>query len=294
MEMSRDFYLLDPPFRTAEKHALRARSGLGPMEELHLWNGKLLCEYGKMKLCIEENIPVKIVNHEFSSPRQARIWAIRYSLEHRTCFDPWRYWLIGQLYFEMREEEQDPTHQDIQRNELSATSLLREFQITRSTLDNYRFYAQGIRRFFGENEDTAFRILRGEIALSLNNMRQIMKLSPEDFSEVAREMEEAGEFVSPNRVTAILEKRLPPSRPRKEGKRTTIKDMPAYDPDAEVMSLLLTLPIWTRQMERAQKATDFCKVTPGTVRKLGEALTIHRMEVQQLLRLLRKAQYGLK
>lgn len=52
-------------------------------------------------------------------------------------------------------------------------------------------------------------------------------------------------------------------------RQKTIKDMPDYDPDAEVSSLTLTLPSWRATLLRVIKALETNPVTPAARRKLG-------------------------
>jgi hypothetical protein len=44
-------------------------------------------------------------------------------------------------------------------------------------------------------------------------------------------------------------------------KTVSIKDMPAYDPDAEFASLTLTIPSWISSIKRAINASDINKVS---------------------------------
>ena len=72
----------------------------------------------------------------------------------------------------------------------------------------------------------------------------------------------------------------------------TIKDMPEYDPDAEVMTLLLTLPSWTDKIRKTRESTDLTIISRNAAIHLERELIRHSDETLEMLRLLRKAQHG--
>ena len=287
-----DFWRLDPPLSEREKMQLRKRSHVWQNEEIHVWDERLLVEQDKMQICVEEQIPTKIIHHEFEARRDAAIWAIQYTLERRAMSEFWRYYLLGQLYYEMQKREEEA-------NLMGTTGLMApprvllsaQFDLTSSTLSNYDIYARGIRRFWDAQESVAYKILQGDIRVSLNNMRYLSRIEEEKFQQVVKRFQETEDLDDVFQVTAILAELIPAVR-RKREKVATIKDMPQFDPDAEMTSLMLTLPIWTRQMERTRDSSDFQKISKETATAMEEALVRHRVEIQHFLRLLRKANYG--
>lgn len=48
----------------------------------------------------------------------------------------------------------------------------------------------------------------------------------------------------------------------------SIKDMPEYDPDAEIASLTLTIPSWISSMNRVRDVSDMSKVSIAAKAKL--------------------------
>lgn len=287
-----DFWRLDPPMTDGEKLKMRQRSYTWQVEEIHVWNERLLVEQDKIQFCLEENIPTKVITHEFASRLEARIWAVRYTLEHRPMTEFWRYYLTGRLYIDLQEWEQKEPLDAIHPNKAKTAKLnmMADYDITSSTLGNYVFYARGIQRFIDSQEALAFKILQGEIQISLNNMRTIVRMKDELFQQLVQRFQEGGDLGNPSRVVAIIDEVEPTARQKKE-KVASIKDMPEYDPDAEIMSLSLTLPIWTRQMERARNSSDFRKISKETAKSMEQGLVHHRTEIQHFIRMLRKAQY---
>ena len=285
-----DFWHLDPPMSDTEKLQIRKTSYTWQEEVFHIWDKRLLAEQDKMQLCMEMEIPMKVVEHTFATRQEARMWAMQYSLEHRPMTEWWRYWLMGQLYNELQlMERSEPLEaMSLQKTKGARLTMMADYDLTGSTLSNYAFYARGIQRFFDAQEALAFKILQGEIQVSLNKMRTIVRLKEEPFRQVVQRFQGEGDLSNPSRVVAILEEVAPS---RKKEKVASIKDMPEYDPEAEIMSLCLTLPIWTRQMERARNSSDFRKISRGTAGSMEKELIHHRTEIQRFLRMLRKAEY---
>ena len=58
----------------------------------------------------------------------------------------------------------------------------------------------------------------------------------------------------------------------KEEKQRSIKDMPVYDADADVVGLALTVPSWTGSIQRVWKKTNFEKVSE--VAKINLAIAL--------------------
>lgn len=287
-----DFWRLDPPMSDTEKLQMRKRSYAWQEEEIHLWNERLLVEQDKIHLCLEEKIPTKVVEHKFDTRQEARVWAMRYSLEHRPMTENWRYWLMGELYAELQMLERSEPLETIspRKTKGARQTMMDDYDVTGSTLSNYAFYARGIQRFFDTQEALAFKILQGEIQVSLNKMRTIVQLKDEPFRQLVHRFQREGDLSNPARVVAILEEVAPS---RKKERVASIKDMPEYDPEAEIMSLCLTLPIWTRQMVRARNSSDFRKISHGTASSMEKELINHRTEIHRFLRMLRKAEcYG--
>ena len=54
--------------------------------------------------------------------------------------------------------------------------------------------------------------------------------------------------------------------------RPSVKDMPAFDPDAPAVELSLTVPSWTSSIKRAQKNIDAEVVSDRAKEKLREVL----------------------
>ena len=66
-------------------------------------------------------------------------------------------------------------------------------------------------------------------------------------------------------------------------KAPEIKQMPKYDPNAEISSLTLTIPSWISSIERTCSSADFEHATPEALDKLGLKLQILQEAINILI-----------
>ena len=64
----------------------------------------------------------------------------------------------------------------------------------------------------------------------------------------------------------------------------SVKDMPQFDPDAEVSSLTLTIPSWQSSIERTKKAADLTIVSDKAKDNLVKALRALGLTIVDLLK----------
>ena len=71
---------------------------------------------------------------------------------------------------------------------------------------------------------------------------------------------------------------------------TTIKDMPAFDPDAEINSLALTIPSWVRSINRTRSTVKFSLLTSGGRDRLEQELYRLQEAAEMMARALKEVQ----
>ena len=63
----------------------------------------------------------------------------------------------------------------------------------------------------------------------------------------------------------------------------SVKDMPVFDPDAEITGLTLTIPSWTSSIERTKTKSDLSIVSNNARTKLTSALQDLQAKIQEML-----------
>jgi hypothetical protein len=74
----------------------------------------------------------------------------------------------------------------------------------------------------------------------------------------------------------------------KQAALPAIKTMPAFDPDAEVAGLTLTIPSWMSSIERTKKTADLNSVSTVAKSRLEEALVSLDSKVQEMLKAIKE------
>ena len=69
-------------------------------------------------------------------------------------------------------------------------------------------------------------------------------------------------------IEHLLYHKRPVPKPVIKDISPAIKQVPEYDPDAEISSLTLTIPSWVSSIQRTTDQTDFSSITESANRKL--------------------------
>ena len=76
--------------------------------------------------------------------------------------------------------------------------------------------------------------------------------------------------------------------PRNDARPQSVKDMPAYDPDAEIHSLALTIPSWINSMERLHMTINPAEVSVNAYRELAEELDNLKSAVETMMAVIKE------
>ena len=113
-------------------------------------------------------------------------------------------------------------------------------------------------------------------------------MSPEEMKKVVRKIEVTQQpFVKYNTTRQEVQRsRGLFSRVVNTG--PSVKDMPAYDPDAEITGLTLTIPSWASSIDRTRSKADLRIVSDKARGRLAEALTELQHKVSDMLTALKE------
>ena len=62
----------------------------------------------------------------------------------------------------------------------------------------------------------------------------------------------------------------------------SIHEMPKFDPDADILNLIYTIPSWISSIDRAAKHTDFQKTTAKSNHKLANQIVYLREALDRI------------
>lgn len=154
---------------------------------------------------------------------------------------------------------------------LTKERIAREYGLNPCSVARYSTYARGIDYIASIKPMMADRILSGETKIS---METVMTCCGKEEQEVIRLLTVSGEGVSVKRSG---------SAKTETAMGTTIKDMPAFDPDAEINSLALTIPSWISSVNRTRSAAKFSLLTSEGRGQLEQQLLQLQETVQMML-----------
>jgi len=165
------------------------------------------------------------------------------------------------------QERDEETHS----RSKTAERIAKDNHISKATVEKYAIYARAMDALGEKDAEIIPRILSGQYKIAHKNVVELSKLSPPEIKKVERRIKKMQQpFIQYNQSrNAISEV--------SEGARgtmavTSIKDMPAFDPDADINGLALTIPSWSSSIDRVLKRTDLSIISShareGLVRQL--------------------------
>jgi hypothetical protein len=139
------------------------------------------------------------------------------------------------------------------------------------TVMKYHVFSMALNDVFDQNVDFATRILLGKTRISHENALELSRLMPEEIRAIAATVIADNidhitlSFIRNEVKWSHIQTRAPQSRRElkelKEIKHAAIRQMPQYDPDAEVNSLCMTIDSWISSIQRVQCSDNFKKIT---------------------------------
>ena len=292
------FRTLIPPLNKAEYTELeKSLIKEGCREPLITWNGYLIDGHNRYEICTRLNIKYKVANLPFESEEDAISWICSNQLGRRSISEETRKYLIGKRYEaekiigerrsnrginqytpEQKRPVGRPASNDYRHR--TADKLGKEYHVSHGTIKNYGSFSRVVDRIGERAPALATQILAGKVKISQKGLTELVEMNDSEMDAVTSSISERGEYVPYNNtrreiheLTKKTETQVAPS----------VKDMPAYDPDAEAVGLTLTIPTWASSIERIDGIMDKTKLSKKARKKLIEALQMLKMKINEML-----------
>lgn len=278
---------------------------------IRVWGTTILVDYEVYLFCRTNKIPLKLSAVAISNREEAISWICRDQLVRTDIPEEMRKYLIGKRCHaekalgvmettankEAVKRGEVPVDNETSASVYDSTSvrtcerLGAEYHISYGTVRKYSFYAEALDLVYKQEPAFGRLILRGNIRLSHEHLVEISGLSRNELSRLAKYYFNGNE---PNptylKYKALQYQDKPRAAPQEP--TSSIKEMPEYDPDAEIASLALTVPSWVDSVRRTQKQTDFSKIGERARWKLVYELTNMIYIIDDLLKVLKEENYG--
>ena len=283
----------DDAQRTLERELLENRC----QSEINLWGRIILEGFLRYQLCLKHELPVRTRQIPVHNRREALTWACAAQLRRSDLKPEMRLYLIGKRY---SVEKGVPGRRPSQLPDIVAQSqpkegersvpgstairLGEEYGFGRYAITRYGVYAESIDQLFRTAPQLAALILSGMLEMTQKDVIRVSQLP----NQVLRKAEENPEnFVLQNGWRRRKRGRPPAydgQRPAPEfSRQMLVKQMPSYDPDAEVSGLTLTIPSWISSIQRTHATAEFSAISPGALERLAAQLLCLTKSAEQLM-----------
>lgn len=258
-------------------------------KSLVVWNEYLIDGFSHYRICVEHKLPFYVENKEFSGWEAAAAWICAQQLKRNDIPEELRKFLIGTQYLlETREAKLlyngDGLHAE-QYGSVCRQIAVRlgiENHVARATVQKYAAYAQALELILERMPKIAENILSGHIKISHEKVVAVSKLEDQMFRRVVHQMETMKQpfFLEgihqryPQKLENSVEKPVP---------GPSVKDMPVFDPDAEVTGLTLTIPSWSGSIDRMIRKTDLTLTSMKAKERLASALLSLQKKISEAL-----------
>lgn len=272
----------------------------GCRDPIVVWHDVIVDGHNRYEICMRHGIPFDTKNMEFECREVAIAWICANQLGRRNITDETRKFLIGMQYesekvvtrirnkigknqhtvdiSSMNDEEADKAcrHWTAQR-------IAEENNVSAATVQKYAIFTRALEEIGKKEPRLVPKILSGQYKIAHKHVMEMSELSPEDLRRINRKIER-----NPAQFIQYKATRPPVSGKYESVANDTpsapsVKDMPEFDPDAEISSLTLTIPSWKSSIERAKNTADLAIVSPQAKGDLVQALYELRKTIADLL-----------
>ena len=226
---------------------------------INTWRGYLLCNPCKYSSATA-NDTIDYIDHDFEDINEAGSFVCSVQLHRSDLTNSYRKYLIGKK-FSYEEALFHKTNRDIPKICKNA-------------------------------EELAFHILMEQIKVSHENTIELSRLTPDEIRYLSQAVIEQRlkhltfqdirhecEWKHTNNKSSISRSE---KREIKESPQVSIRQMPAYNPDADVNSLCMTIDSWVSSIKRVNQAVDFSTISRKAMINLVRQLTILEQTVNML------------
>ena len=301
LSVAEEFKLLFQPLSLEGRTELEKKL-LAEMDEqvFYVWHGSLIEAPEKYEICQKQDIPFIFKELEFSDVLEAGAYICGSELNRKDLTIEMRTYLIGRLFLYHQEIEardfivRNPNSVTFRRHGNrpkgmyeTASEIAEELDLVAGTVLKYGRFASAIESIYVLDPVIARAILSHRIRISHEDLQELVrndnrlnifrKLSLEiksskvNYYDFKKRMEEEA-----RKQILLKEKRM------QQKVHPSIHEMPKYDPDADILNLIYTIPPWISSIDRATNNADFENITMRSRRKLKEQIELFREALERI------------
>ena len=280
----------------------------GCREPIAVWNGIIVDGHNRYKICTEHQIPFAVEEMSFSCREEVISWICANQLGRRNLTEESRKYLIGKQYeseklltrrravyqavdggpaetglpYETFNPSEEVRAGDTKRK--TAERIAMENHISHGTVEKYSIYTRAIEEIEKKAPQMAKKILSGRYKVSHEGVLSLAKRSAEEIQDLNKRLEHSQHPFAKYQTTRQEIQGISRAPRGSQSCKPSIKDMPEFDPDAEVIGLTLTIPSWSSSIDRIVHS-NLDNVSDSARQKLHNAL----MDLQEAISLMLSA-----
>ena len=261
----------------------------GCQTHIVIWNRVIIKGFSEYEICHRWEIPFQVEETFFNSRDEAIIAIATETLKHKNITDEQYRYCIGKIYDAYKSSLEDiypyqkqytPDEQRRPRygkNRQTISQILgTKLNLSNGTVSKYGVFSRAVDAIFSKAPAIGEEILSGKFHISHDNIVELSKLSKEEIVVIHKHVtvnnNERLLYPTIQRNRLSDKKRAKQEVQKKRNKEPVIKQMPVYDPDAEISSLTLTIPMWISSMNRTKSIAKFSEATTQGLWKLEQQL----------------------
>lgn len=272
----------------------------GCRDPIVVWNDVIVDGHNRYEICVRHNIPFDTKNMEFECREAAIAWICANQLGRRNITEETRKFLIGMQYenekvvtrvrnrlgrnqHSLEDEDVSEDMEGAAGRHWTAQRIAEENNVSAATVQKYAFYTRALEEIGRKEPRLVPKILSGQYKIAHKHVMEMAGLPASDLRRINQKIDR-------NPAQFMQYKATRPPAPSKHDSSASdaptgpsVKDMPEFDPDAEISSLTLTIPSWRSSIERTRNTADLTIASPQAKGSLVQALNELRNTIAELL-----------
>ena len=303
-----EFKGMIPPLKPDEYKCLEeSLLSEGCRDPIMLWNSIIVDGHNRYEICTRLNIPYKVNQKQFSNRDEAISWICLNQLSRRNISGEAFRYLVGKRYdAEKRIAQQKnpsganqyspksepytaseslvPDKSPVARR--TSTQIGNLYNLNHATVERYGRLSRSLDEIERKSPGMLPVILSGACKVSKDNIDVIAQMPDKDIQTLSAQFrsEVAGKKHISVRETSKVIKGLCDTGETGSAPAliTGIKCMPAYDPDAIINEIVLTVPTWKTELDKLIDADEWNGSSDEACKKLFKVLSELQSSISRL------------
>ena len=287
------------PLNMAERKEMEEDIKNGSVKYVRTWGNVILVDYEYYHYYHRQNIPFCLKPVPLETEMEAVAWVCQNQILRKLLTEEMRKYLIGKrstaekfiAVHRFRKLNSQPNQQSysslkIANHHISPRYIRErigsEYDIGGATVRKYESYALSLDTIRELSPIFVKEHLEGKLRMSIESVEKLALLPAETIYKECEKWLSKPVDVKIGRKKRTIFENIQKNR-TKILQVASIKNMPEYDPDAEIISLVLTISSWRSSINRVKNVVDADKASREARLRLIEALMLLQSTADKLI-----------